>query len=73
MNLLVGRGNPGAAGFGIQANGAHGVTRPTPTSRFRGSMREFSFRGILSPPNGESAGMGGVIFLFVFNPIFIRI
>ena len=40
MNLLVGRVTPCAPGFGIQANGAHGVTRPTPTSRFRGLMRD---------------------------------
>ncbi len=38
MNLLVGRVTPCAPGFGIQANGAHGVTRPTPASRFRGAF-----------------------------------
>jgi hypothetical protein len=27
----------------------------------------------LSPPNGERAGARGTIFIFVFNPIFIRI
>jgi putative addiction module component (TIGR02574 family) len=49
MNPLVGRVTPCVPGFGIQANGAHGVTRPTLTGRFRGSKREIPFGRILTP------------------------
>jgi pyrimidine operon attenuation protein / uracil phosphoribosyltransferase len=48
MNLKVGRVTPCAPGFGNRANGAHGVTRPTSTNRFRGSRREKRFWGILT-------------------------
>jgi ABC-type branched-subunit amino acid transport system substrate-binding protein len=39
MNVKVGRVTPCAPGLGKQANGAHGVTRPTPTHRFWDSFR----------------------------------
>ena len=65
MNLKAGRVTPCAPSLYFAKPGAHGVTRPTTATWFRGSRREKMFRRILTPAvspqdGGKSSAVAGV-------------
>ena len=74
MNLKVGRAvlsPPRMAKKYRLDRGAVRTPRPTHAGRFRGSMRESCFRGILSPLRGEEEIAPGFLQFIVIGFLFV--